>query len=378
MYVVKSVAKTVLLNVNDLICKTYIKLLCDKQDINPEFVFIESAQIGDFIIKLPFYLELINKYSQKKKTILTTSKILLPLIRLLLPSFSFRLIDIRNFIYNPIYRYKFLSSFPKCEKVVVSSPFRPAYHIFLARWLCAQEKYIYSGEKIHLEDTTYKFDSYFTVIKNPFILEKRNIDAHIYRHISTFLSQVFSIEVNNTREAFSNILKKFKKRCSNYIVILTDASHSYRLYNPDNWQIILNNLPKNLKIIQLGLNKFPLQHPNLIDLTGKTSLEEAMVIIINASLVIGVETGLTHLAYLSGVPTVCILGGGHFGRFLPWPEFEDIVKCVYKPMDCFQCGWKCKYGNLQKGEVPPCILQIPPESVLKAIEKLNKEYKFFR
>ena len=57
----------------------------------------------------------------------------------------------------------------------------------------------------------------------------------------------------------------------------------------------------------------------------------------NASLIIGNETGLTHLGYLSGVPTVCILGGGHFSRFLPWKEFDDIVKCVYNKMDCFQC-----------------------------------------
>ena len=87
----------------------------------------------------------------------------------------------------------------------------------------------------------------------------------------------------------------------------------------------------------------------------------------NASLVIGNETGLTHLGYLSGVPTVCILGGGHFGRFLPWDEFDDVVKCIYNKMDCFQCGWRCKYVNLKKGEIPPCIKNIKPEKVVDAV-----------
>ena len=155
-----------------------------------------------------------------------------------------------------------------------------------------------------------------------------------------------------------------------YICIITDASTPYRVYPLDKWEIILNNLPKDIKIIQIGLNKFPLKHPNLIDLIGKTTLEEAMSIVMNASLVIGNETGLTHLGYLSGVPTVCILGGGHFGRFLPWDEFDDVVKCIYNKMDCFQCGWRCKYVNLKKGEVPPCIKNIKPQKIINSINTL--------
>ena len=48
--------------------------------------------------------------------------------------------------------------------------------------------------------------------------------------------------------------------------------------------------------------------PALLDLTGGTSLGQASAIVERASLVIGVDTGLTHIALAYDRPTVCIHG----------------------------------------------------------------------
>ncbi|NPA53712.1 MAG: glycosyltransferase family 9 protein, partial [Aquificae bacterium] len=108
------------------------------------------------------------------------------------------------------------------------------------------------------------------------------------------------------------------------------------------------------------------------------SLLEAINIVQNAKLIIGNETGLTHLGYLSGIPTVCFLGGGHFGRFLPWKDFNSLVVPVYwDNTDCFQCKWMCEFVDLSKKETPPCIYNINETKALEAIEKLNEKYKIF-
>lgn len=101
----------------------------------------------------------------------------------------------------------------------------------------------------------------------------------------------------------------------NYIVIMTDASAEYRRLEKDKWQNLLNMLPGEIKIVQLGISKMPLHHNNLLDLTNITTLQEALSIISNADLLIGNETGLTHFSYLSGKKTIMIFGGGHYGLF---------------------------------------------------------------
>ena len=79
-----------------------------------------------------------------------------------------------------------------------------------------------------------------------------------------------------------------------------------------------------------------------------------------------------HIAAAVKTPSVCILGGGHFGRFLPYPknllgQCEQIV--VYKKMDCYGCNWNCVYTK-RRNEVVPCVQQIDVDMVIKAVHEL--------
>lgn len=115
----------------------------------------------------------------------------------------------------------------------------------------------------------------------------------------------------------------------------------------------------------------------IINFAGKTSLVELIQIIGNAKMFIGNETSGIHIAIAQKTPSLCILGGGHFGRFMPYPisilkENQVISNYVFHHMPCFNCDWNCIYQT-SKSKVAPCISNISVENAIaKTDEILNK------
>jgi ADP-heptose:LPS heptosyltransferase len=107
----------------------------------------------------------------------------------------------------------------------------------------------------------------------------------------------------------------------------------------------------------------------IIDLTGTTSLESLAAIFSRALLVVSNETSAVHLAAAVGTRSISITGGGHFGRFLPYPtkiESSDIGPTVVASrMPCFNCNWSCTYLPRHNPKPPaaPCIDRISLEQV---------------
>ena len=76
----------------------------------------------------------------------------------------------------------------------------------------------------------------------------------------------------------------------------------------------------------------------ITNMIGKTSLIELVELTKKSKLVISNETSIIHIAAANKIPSVCILGGGHFGRYLPYGiNFEEYLEpiSVYKKMECF-------------------------------------------
>ena len=71
----------------------------------------------------------------------------------------------------------------------------------------------------------------------------------------------------------------------------------------------------------------------VIDLTGKTSLLQAAALISHSSLLIGVDTGLTHLGTAYERPTICL-----FGSTRPYLKTESRKTAViYHNLPCSPC-----------------------------------------
>ena len=113
-----------------------------------------------------------------------------------------------------------------------------------------------------------------------------------------------------------------------------------------------------------------------VNLAGKTTLSQFIELVRGARLLIGNETSAVHIAAAVGTPSICLLGGGHFGRFLPYPDCVEGAKpvAVYERMECYGCNWRCHQPH-PKGGAVPCISTIDVETVMKAVEKSIKKIR---
>lgn len=108
-----------------------------------------------------------------------------------------------------------------------------------------------------------------------------------------------------------------------------------------------------------------------LDLTGKTSLPEFVEIVRGAQILIGNDTSAIHIAAAVNTRSVCILGGGHFGRFLPYSSSVTGMKPapVYVEMKCYGCNWQCTKEH-NPNERWPCVSAISVKSVQEAVDQM--------
>lgn len=178
-----------------------------------------------------------------------------------------------------------------------------------------------------------------------------------------------------------DIVKRLKlKNCQklNKIIIGPCTGRRYRQWGEDKYIQLIKNISsvKNLEIILVGSQadkntcKRIIQNVGSIlsinDLTGRLSLSQLEVLIRNSDLVISGETSLTHIAAYVGTQAVCIAGGGHFGRFVPYSERhiqnQIMPIIVNEAMSCYGCNWNCTVKPNDELSPMPCIEQI---SILK-------------
>jgi len=106
----------------------------------------------------------------------------------------------------------------------------------------------------------------------------------------------------------------------------------------------------------------------ITNLINKTSLLQLVELIGAAFLVISNETSAIHIAAATHTNCVCILGGGHFDRFAPYPvQMANRPICVYEKMDCYYCNWNCKFKT-EAHEPYPCIGNITVDAVWQAVQ----------
>jgi len=100
-----------------------------------------------------------------------------------------------------------------------------------------------------------------------------------------------------------------------------------------------------------------------LDLAGRIGVSQLVQLVRRARLVVSVESGTIHIAAALGVPNLCLLGGGHFGRFYPYGD-PARNRSVYSEMDCFGCDWHCLYDRAL------CMEGITLEAVQSALTAL--------
>jgi ADP-heptose:LPS heptosyltransferase len=82
----------------------------------------------------------------------------------------------------------------------------------------------------------------------------------------------------------------------------------------------------------------------VVDLCGRTTLDQAAALVARLDLLLSNESSLLHIAVAMDRPVVCVLGGGHRGQFFPWGD-PNRHRYVAVDLDCAGCNWRCKYDS---------------------------------
>ena len=108
-------------------------------------------------------------------------------------------------------------------------------------------------------------------------------------------------------------------------------------------------------------DKLVAQMPNAFNLAGETSLMASNQVISKAKMLVGVDTGITHMGIMHNVPTVTI-----FGSTCPYSEAPN-TKVLYLNKSCSPCRRRPTCGGKFD-----CLLEITPEMVVQALEQLQQ------
>lgn len=103
----------------------------------------------------------------------------------------------------------------------------------------------------------------------------------------------------------------------------------------------------------------------LVDLVGRTSLSEAVSVVAQASLVVGVDTALTHAAHAFLRPTICLFGPSGYSA-PPTP----VTRMVRHWLDCVPC--KAEGRPITCGGAYTCMDLITEHEVLGHARELLK------
>ena len=112
----------------------------------------------------------------------------------------------------------------------------------------------------------------------------------------------------------------------------------------------------------------------IADMTGRSTLPELLDIMKGAALVVSNDTGPAHVAIALGAKTVVIVGGGHFGCFVPYPDgvAPRHARFVYERMGCYHCFWRCHKRDDTKASFP-CVAAVSMDKVQTACMALLDE-----
>lgn len=175
----------------------------------------------------------------------------------------------------------------------------------------------------------------------------------------------------HSEQASLSAKNKLKEKLgnSNYMVICPFAQFPQRNWFEDYWEQIILRIRGRYQlrtVIVGGPNgKEPGEKmarlTGAINLAGETTLTETAAIIAGATLVVGVDTGLTHMGHASKIPTISL-----FGSSYPYDYVDsEMSKVIYLDRFCSPC----KRNPTCKKQYQ-CMRDITPDKVLTTIKPL--------
>lgn len=345
-------------------------------------LIIKIDAVGDYIIFRNFLTDIANEYRGYKITLLCNI-----LLKDLAADLDQSVIE--NFIY--VNHKTINADWFTLLKEIASKDYAITINFHYSRTFiadifafaaCAKKKIAMEGNDLNMNHYLKLMFNlcYHTIVKIP-----ENI-VNEFAHLKFFTEQIINRKINANQPYLHLTDKKFAEfvPTESFIVFAPGAAVQNRQSSIDTLVDIANFVlkthmicfigsPGELSLVENIKAKIPHQQFNkIIDLTGKTPLS-ALPFILDKSLgVICNDSGVYHISVALKKPTLCLTGGGHFERFVRYPEQKN-VRLSYHPMPCFNCDWKCIY-KFPVSDPYPCISAIELRNVYENFSFLEQEF----
>ncbi|MCX5687883.1 MAG: glycosyltransferase family 9 protein [Candidatus Omnitrophica bacterium] len=204
------------------------------------------------------------------------------------------------------------------------------------------------------------------------IVHKRLIHLERLRPFGIIYREQKNIYIDSqAREKIESALQDNGIRNTNMIIGVCPGSKSHlKQWKIDGFIDVINSLLKNQKhkvvligdANESGLSKeiaSKVKQPGLLDLTGKTSLNELFALVEKFNLLLTGDSASMHIASDLGVKVIAIFGPTDPEEYGPRGNKDRVIR---KNLKCSPCKKaQCQYGTHE------CMYSINAEDVLKAI-----------
>lgn len=345
---------------------------------------LRTDGLGDLILAIPILKHIKKAYGESRIYLLTRTEWRdlfqrCPYVDDIIP------LNVRSYRINIFYRFRFL-------RLLREKNFGVAIHPAYSREplsdeiLCcsrAEQKIGFDGDltNIGLREKTMNDSYYSRLIRNAsFTCSEIERNRHFTEQLlgESIDSRDFQSElwITDTDRAVAQRLlreNQLDPQADSIVAIFPGASWTGREWDPSSYAEVADRIVAQYraKIVICGAKSDLVAATSVaskmkarsINLAGRTNLCELAAVLKSCSLFIGNETGPLHMAVAVGMPTLCIMGGGHFGRFYPYGD-PSRHRMVYKQMDCYGCNWRCIY------ETTRCIREISANDVWRETQNM--------
>lgn len=156
---------------------------------------------------------------------------------------------------------------------------------------------------------------------------------------------------------------------SDAILLAPFGQFDFRTWQIDNWIKLLQMYQDQTFIITGVSDDYDkaeeiisrLNGIKIYNICGKTTVPQLTALIAKSKLCITAESAPAHIAAAVNVKHIVLIGGGHFGRFMP---YSDDTILVYNKIGCYNCNWICKDKKYE------CIQSIAVDQVAQKVNQI--------
>jgi ADP-heptose:LPS heptosyltransferase len=364
------------------IVDTAIYFLCKGYSRAPRqsktLLIFRKDGIGDYIIFYP-YLKYLKKHFADYRISIVVSKVALGLSPLL-KDFDVIEFDNKKFSASISYRYRFIRDLTKRNFEIAFYP------VYSREPICDMVMKLTGGaRKASFKINTPSDRLYTDLVALP---EGMMLDIERNREFSRYFEPTtpeqlsfptIDVSAFDSQKAEA-LLKEHGLIPKKFCVVFPGTGAEYKKWGNEKFAEVCDYLSeKNVTPVLCGASSdistcgaivVNSKNPQaIVDLSGQTNIGDLAHILKQALFYFGNDTGAVHLAAAVDTPTICIMGGGHFGRFFPYGNLERNRIIFDSAMTCKGDEWACAKGLLP-GQSTPCIANIAAEQGIQEIDRL--------